>query len=195
MGHAILAKLPYIFVLPLPACKIRDDNHTYLPGWLWGLNVFVYVASLEQSLAHGNFYESISSHYDYMPFPLTMRGFLFCFCFFPASLSRNCIYSYCLVSPCLWMLLEFPSPLLCLENSYASFEANLRCFLLQKIFLNGHTPLHLWASLEGCAYLFITAFKTLWVLSAYLSVSIRTARVRTGTWTFMSSMSSTVPAT
>ena len=53
---------------------------------------------------------------------------------FPVSVSRNCIYSCCLLSLCLWTLLECLSPLLCLANSYSSFKTNLICFLLQKIF-------------------------------------------------------------
>lgn len=152
-------------------CKIRDDNCTYLPGWLWGLNTFVFVRSLEQSLAHGNFNQSVSSHYDYMPFPFKMMLF--------SCVPRQKLYLFLLSSISRSLNgTRIPLLLLCLENSYASFRVTLRCFLLQKIFLNWHSQLLFWVSLKACAHLFITAVKTLWVVYVCLSISVRTARMR-----------------
>ena len=99
---------------------------------LWMINVFVHVKCLEQSLAQGKHYVNSTV------FMITCYSPLKCPSF-PVSLSRNCLYSCCLLPPCLWTFLVFLSPLLCLENSYSSSKTDLRYFLLQEIFLSWHT--------------------------------------------------------
>lgn len=117
MGHRILVKLFNIFVLQSSVCKIGEDNYTYLPGWLWSLNAFVYVKCLEESLAME------STTWTLAVIRITCHSPLKWF------LSRKYIYFCCLISPFLWTLLKFFSPLLCLENSYSSFKTNPSCFL------------------------------------------------------------------
>lgn len=81
MGHEILTKLLHIFV-PQFFVAIGGDNFAYPPGWLWGLNAFVYVKCLEYSLVRGKHYVSISDYYDYTPFPFKMA--------LPATFQKLC---------------------------------------------------------------------------------------------------------
>ena len=105
-SHEILAKLLHIFVPQLSVCKtgvgVGAYNYIYLPEWLWGLNTFVYVECLEQRLMRGKYFVNFSYYYDYMTFPFRMIPSPF-----PVSLSKNYIYSCCLIFSFLWTLLEF----------------------------------------------------------------------------------------